>query len=225
MGNNEFHLPKATLAFLKGLQNNNNREWFDEHRNDYKVSFVEPLKDLVVHLGEALEKKLPGLRYEPRINGSIFRLNRDVRFSKNKSPYKTNGGVFLWVGNEKKLACPGVYFHLEARSLMLGAGVYMFAPDKLDIYRSRVEENGAALARALKKAEKAGFETGGEKLKRVPRGFDQESKYADLLKYKGLHTGKRYPAKKVTEPGLVKWLAREYAPTFDLVKVLEKSLF
>ena len=220
-----FCLPKEILKFLDGIAKNNNREWFDEHRGDYRDHFVEPLKDFTVVAGAAFAKKLPGLRYEPRINGSIFRLNRDIRFSKNKQPYKSNGGVFLWVGAKKKLECPGLYFHLEPEKLMIGAGAYMFTKDGLDRYRRYVASNGAALAKAVAKAEKAGFILAGEKLKRVPAGFEKDHKYAELLKHKGLYVGKDFPAKKAVTGDLLAFLEKELTSTIDMVKALEKALF
>lgn len=220
-----FALPKEILTFLTKLSKNNKKEWFDAHRDDYKEHFVEPLKDLTEAMGATFRAKIPGLRYEPRINGSIFRINRDMRFSKDKRPYKTNAGVLLWVGPKKKIECPGLYFHLEPDKLMIGAGVYMFTPEALDRYRRHVSNKGEVLARAIAKAEKGGHILGGDKLKRVPSGFDKNHKYAELLKHKGLHFGKEFPAKKAVTGDLMAFLKKEYAPTIDFVKVLENFLF
>lgn len=220
-----FTIPNEALSFLAGLERNNNKRWFDAHKAEYQENVLTPLKMLVTALGFALSGKLPGLKHDPRVNGSIFRINRDTRFSRDKRPYKTHAAVFLWVGPAEKLACPGVYFHLDASELMLGAGVYMFARESLDTYRRNVAAKGGALAKAIAKAETAGFELGGEKLKRVPSGFPPDHKHAELLKMKGLHVGKTYPAKKATEGDLIGWLVKEYAPTLELVKALEKMLF
>jgi len=218
-------MPKGALSFFAGLEKNNGKAWFDAHRAEYRDNVLEPLKFLVLALGGALSKKLSGLRYDPRVNGSIFRINRDTRFSKDKRPYKTHAAAFLWTGPAHKLACPGIYFHFDARELLLGGGVYMFAKESLDTYRHNVAAKGAALARAIARAEKAGFELGGEKLKRVPSGYSPDHKHAELLKMKGLHVTKTHSAKKATEGGLIGWLVKEYAPTFELVKALEKALF
>lgn len=220
-----FAFPKEALKFLKNLETNNNKGWFEEHRGEYHEFVLEPLKTLVAAIGPAFARKLPGLRYEPRVNGSIFRVNRDTRFSKDKRPYKTHAAAFLWVGSKEKLACPGVYFHLEANKLMIASGLYMFAPDSLSFYRRFAAEKGDEIARAVKKAEKAGFEIGGEKLKKVPPGFPKESKYAEFLKMKGFHAWKEYPAKKATEGDLVGWLIKEMEPSIDVIRVLEKAIF
>ncbi len=220
-----FAIPKEALTFFARLEKNNKKEWFDKHKEEYRANVLEPLKNLVSDLGSSIQKKLPGLSYEPRVNGSIFRINRDVRFSKNKKPYKTHAGVFLWVGPDKKLNCPGIYFHLESKRLLIGAGAYMFSPESLARYREYVDEKGNLLAKAIKKAEKAGFELGGEKLKRVPSRFDKEHKHAELLKMKGLWVEKTCPATVAIKGDLVKWLAKEYAPALDVVKALGKALF
>ncbi|MEM6991152.1 MAG: DUF2461 family protein, partial [Myxococcota bacterium] len=86
--------PKQTLTFLKGLGANNDKAWFTAHRADYDNYFMEPAKHFVVALGERLAKSSPGIHAEPKVNGSIFRINRDVRFSKDKRPYKDH--LDLW---------------------------------------------------------------------------------------------------------------------------------
>jgi uncharacterized protein (TIGR02453 family) len=220
-----FAIPTAALTFLRGLEKNNTKTWFDDHRATYRNDIVEPLKDLAVLLGEAFEKAIPGLNYDPRVNGSIFRLNRDARFSKNKNPYKTNLGVFVWRGPAKKMECPGIYFHLEPTMLMVGSGIYMFTPEQLAIYRRHVDAKGEVIARAVAKGEKAGFALGGEKSKRVPRGFDADHPHAELLKHKGFFLSKEYPAKRATQPGLIPFLKKELAPTVDLVNRLAEALY
>ncbi len=219
-----FHLPKEAITFFKGLEENNSKTWFDAHRDDYQNNVLEPLKFLVMALGAVFTRKLPGLVADPRVNGSIFRINRDTRFSRDKSPYKTHAGVYLWIGPGEKLACPGLYFELTARHLLLGSGTYMFADSAIGAYRRFVAEKGSRLATAIRKAEKVGFELGGEKLKRVPSGFDPAHKHAELLKHKGLYVMKTLPAKTAASGDLVGWLTKEFTPTLDVLKVLKEAL-
>lgn len=219
-----FNFPKKAPAFFAGLERNNNKAWFEAHKDEYTENVLEPLKILVTGLGAVLSPKLPGLRSAPKVNGSIFRIYRDTRFSKDKRPYKAHAGAFLWVGEGPKLARPGVYFQLDARHVLLGAGIYMFGKDGLDRYRRYAAVNGGALDRAIKKAEKAGFETGGEALKRVPRPYPQDHEHAEFLKMKGLHVSKTFAASRATRGDLIGWLRKEYAPTFDLIKQLEKAV-
>ncbi len=220
-----FKFPNSALTFLAGLEKNNNKAWFEAHRSDYENHVLEPLKTLVMGLGTAMAKRLPGLKYEPKVNGSIFRIYRDTRFSKDKRPYKTHAGAFLWVGPGKKLDCPGIYFHLEAETVLIGSGAYMFARESLDPFRKHVATRGAALFKAVSKAENTGFVAGGESLKRVPPGYDPGHKYGNLLKMKGLHATKTFKSSKVTRGNVIEWLTREYQPTVDLIKAIEKAIF
>jgi uncharacterized protein (TIGR02453 family) len=217
--------PRRALTFLDNLSKNNNKEWFDEHKQEYNENVLEMLRVLVLALGNKMSKKLPGLRFDPKVNGSIFRIYRDVRFSKDKTPYKTHAACFWWVGPAQKLSCPGIYFHLEPKNLMLGAGIYMIDKAYMENYRRYVSENGDHLAGEIMRAEKAGFTLGGESYARVPSPYPQDHGNAELLKMKGLHISKSYPSKVVTQGNLIKWLEEEYKPTLSLVKILEKALF
>ncbi len=224
-GVSSFCFSKEALKFLVGLEKNNNKEWFDTRRDIYEEHLLSPMKTFVSLLGRELESKLSGLNYTPKVGGSLFRINRDIRFSKDKRPYKTHTAAFLWVGPSAKMECPGVYIHLDAKNLLIGAGLHMFSKDGLDAYRNYVDKNGAVLQKAINKADKAGFELGGEKLQRVPTMYDKGHKYGELLKMKGMHVGKKFPASAATKPGLVSMLKKEYTPALDLVKILERALF
>lgn len=192
--------PKGTLAFLKGLQKNNTKEWFDAHRKDYEEQVDGPSKAFVVAMGERLAEIAPKIQAVPKVNGSLFRINRDTRFSADKSPYKTSIGVFFWEGSRPKMECPGFYLHLEPRAMMLGAGIYMFTKDALEVYRKAVVD--PKLGPALRKAVDAvGPETVGQagcgmpldRYKKVPKGYDPAHPNADLLLLKGLHAGCEEP--------------------------------
>src|SRR5690606_19091043 len=166
------HFSAQTLAFLKGLSANNNKAWFDAHRADYEAHYIAPAKEFVSALGPALQQLSPGLQAEPRVNGSIFRINRDVRFSKDKTPYKDHLDLWFWEGESRSFACSGLFFRLQAKQLILGAGMHRFDKPWLERYRAAVldEDKGKALTALLKKAEKAGYAVGGDNLKKVPRG-------------------------------------------------------
>ena len=142
-------------------------------------------------MGDALRGKVPGINADPRTDRSIFRIHRDVRFSKDKSPYKPNLGVILWDGPGAKMESSGFYLHLEPPEFYLGCGYYMFSKESLAAYRELVThpKAGPALLRAVKLVEKRGYSIGGEKTKRVPRGFDPAHPRAELLKHKGLYAG------------------------------------
>lgn len=215
----------STSVFFKGLERNNSKTWFDTHRADYHTHVLEPLVALVAGFGAAMDRKLPQLRYDPRVNGSIFRINRDTRFSKNKLPYKTHAGALWWLGPGHKLESASLYFQIDAKTLFLGTGAYMFAKTAYEPYRAFVAgKGGARLATAVARAQRAGWEPGGDSYVRVPAGYSPDHPRGDLLKRKGFYVIKSHPVKEAFRDGLAAWLAKEFAPTLDVARELQKAL-
>jgi uncharacterized protein (TIGR02453 family) len=114
--------PREALAFLAALAENNEREWFAAHRDEYESTLLEPARDFVVETGEELRGRGLDVHADPRVNGSIFRINRDTRFSKDKRPYKTHLDLWLWQGEGPSRSCPGFFFRLSPEALLLGSG-------------------------------------------------------------------------------------------------------
>lgn len=183
--------PKSTLPFFKDLAQHNEKAWFDAHRAAWDEEIAPAMLALCEELSQRLAKAMPRLTFVPRVGGSLYRLNRDTRFSKDKSPYKTHVAALLWEGGEKH-ASPGVYLHVAPGEVIFGGGLYVFDEAQLDRYRKRVvhERAGEALAAAVKKAEKAGLALGGEKTARPPRGVRPDHPQAELSKHKGLVAAK-----------------------------------
>ena len=183
------NFPEDAVKFLAKLKRNNNRKWFESHKEEFIASVLEPAQEFVLVLGEMLRAVAPGIIAIPKTDKSIFRLHRDVRFSKNKSPYKSNLGIIWWEGDRKKMECSGFYFHVEPEYFFLGAGQYMFADDLLKKYRRVVYDPDKAkeLDTIVKKLKKKGFELGGKTFKRVPKGFDTEYPFSDYLLYNGIY--------------------------------------
>ena len=129
---------KETIRFFTGLRRNNDRDWFAAHREIYDQHVMEPAKAFVVAMGERLRTVAPRIVAVPLVNKSIFRINRDTRFSLDPSPYKTNLGLYFWEGTKGRMECPGFYFHLEPPDLFLGGGMYMFPDSLVPRYRRAV---------------------------------------------------------------------------------------
>lgn len=184
--------PEETLQFFRGLTRHNDKPWFEAHRRDYDDHVIAPARAFVSAMGPRLQKKVPGIQADPRTNKSIFRINRDTRFSKDKRPYKTNLAIMFWEGDRPRMECPCFYFHLEADQLMLGGGIYLFQPDQLAEFRRSVDDGRLAgqLERALKGQVKRSCQaTHIEAYKKVPKGYSPDHPRADLLKLKGLTLG------------------------------------
>ena len=181
--------PKKFTAFFSGLKKNNSKAWFDDHRQAYENDVKAPAAEFVVALGERLKKIAPNIQAIPKVNKSLFRLNRDVRFGPDKSPYKTNMGILFWEGHRKRMECTGFYFHVEGRKMMLAAGMHMFPKDFIEPYRGAVVDKtlGPQLVKAVKTVTGKGYEVGGVHYKRVPRGYDPDHKNTAFLLHNGLY--------------------------------------
>ena len=180
---NGFHDP--TFEFLRGIALNNDKAWFDDHKKDYKTHFVGAGQSFAAALALRLQTLHPGVHVEPRVNGSLFRINRDIRFSKDKTPYKTHLDLFFWLGEGRSRECAGFYFRLSPDAAWLGAGFHGFSKPVLEAYRDAVAgEAGAELSAIL--ASLGGYKIGGQHYKRVPKGFDPDHPRGDLLKHNAL---------------------------------------
>jgi uncharacterized protein (TIGR02453 family) len=170
-------------GYFIGLQLDNSKAYFDSHRTQYQREVRGPMEALLKHL-------------EPEFGpGKIFRPNRDLRFSADKSPYKTNIAADVGMG------AGGGYLSLDAKGLMAAGGRYMLESSQLPKLRSAVaaDRSGKQLAEIVAQLEAAGYDVGGEDLKRVPGGLPQDHPRARLLKHKRLYFWRNF--------GLQPWLA------------------
>ena len=183
--------PPAGLDFLFQLRLNNNREWFAAHKRDYIAYVRDPALALVVALGARLQELSPNLIVDTRTNGSgsLFRLARDARFSRDPTPYRTKIILSFWEGDGKKMECPGFAMEIEPEGGIQYVGVYGFTPALLAAYRRAVldEKLGVELVTALQAVRQAGnYTIGGEHYKRAPRGYPADHPRADLLRHNTL---------------------------------------
>ncbi len=185
--------PEEALQFYAKLALNNNREWFNPRKEYFRNTVLAPAQSFVEALGQRLQDELSrDIQFDPRTSGSgsIKRIYRDTRFSKDKTPYKTNLGIHFWQGHrERKFANPGFFFHMGLDGTLLYCGHYEFPRPMLAAYRKVVDdpELGAELETLLAKLRTIpGFDTGGSHYKRVPRGFAGDHPRADLLRYNAL---------------------------------------
>ena len=180
---------KDLVQFFKNLEKNNSKQWFDKHRNEYEDCVLFPSREFVVAMGKRLRKIAPEVNAIPQVNQSLFRINRDTRFSKDKSPYKTCMGIWFWEGRRKRMECSGFYFHHEGDRLLIGAGIKTFTKPLLEKYRPAVVDKnlGRELVTAVKKVTAKGYAVGGKHYKRIPRGYDESHPNAEFLLFNGLH--------------------------------------
>ena len=181
--------PKKTALFLNKLSKNNKREWFEANRSFYNSDFLEPATQFVIEMGDKLIDLDPEVVAIAKIDKSIFRLHRDVRFSKNKKPYKTNAGLYFWNSNAKKMDSSGFYFHLEPKSFGVGAGIYFFPPSTLKKYREVVSKPAKAkeLDKIVQALNKKGYSVMGKHYKKYPKGYNGDFPHSEYLLYNGIH--------------------------------------
>jgi uncharacterized protein (TIGR02453 family) len=182
--------PKETFDFLRDLELNNNRSWFESNRGVYEDRVLRPAQEFVVEMGDRLKTISPRVSAIPLVDKSIFRLYRDTRFSKDKTPYKTHIGLLFWQGPRKKLENPNYYVQLNKSSIFVGAGEYRFPADLLRPYRDSVvhRKRGTELRKILDRiTANPSYKIGGRHYKRVPRGYDPDHPNAELLLHNGLY--------------------------------------
>src|SRR6185369_7583421 len=166
----------ATLKFLKDLKKNNNKPWFDAHRKQYEAA-KNDFEILIQSILDKHSKNDPDLK-ELTAKKCMFRINRDVRFSKDKSPYKTNFGASMDKGG-KKSGLAGYYFHLEPGKSFIGGGIWMPQPDALRKVRQEIDYGFDEFRKIVESKKfrsifKEMYSGEGMQLAKVPQGFEKD---------------------------------------------------
>ncbi len=195
------------FKFLKELKANNNREWFTPERKAvYQDHLVEPMRSLLAEL--RLRYQQEGLPYAPDPKSSMFRIYRDTRFSKDKTPYKVNIAATIPYGGEGKEGL-GNYLHIEPGACFFGGGAYFMDSAGLRRLRTRIADDPDELRAIAKGLKKTFGEIRGEKLKRGPVGFDKDHPAMDLLLYTQMWISTQFPDKLAGSPELVDWVVEK----------------
>jgi len=177
---------EATFSFLRSLAENNNREWFNEHKAEYEAHVREPARALIRAMAPELERFAPQFVADDRkLGGSLMRIYRDVRFSKNKLPYKTNIGIQFRHRQGKDVHAPGFYVHIEASEVFVGAGIWHPESDTLKKIRTYIDAHPTRWQDALQQKEFAQwFHLSGDALKRPPKGYAADHPMIEEIKRK-----------------------------------------
>jgi len=215
--------PKS-LAFLRALKRNNDREWFKARRDEYEAHVRRPMVAIIDRLAEDFRAFAPDLLTSER--ASLYRIYRDTRFSADKSPLKTHiAAIFPWKGLPKHEGA-GLYFHVSPSEVWAGGGMYM--PQTAQLQRVR-EHLAANLTRFRAIVESPAFRrrTGGldgEQLQRVPRGFAPDHPAAEYLKFRQFLAGRQYSAAFATSPRFYATLLALFREIAPLVTFLNEPL-
>lgn len=192
------------FTFLDDLRDNNERAWFESNRARYEREVREPLLEFTAALQEPLAAISPSILAIPKKQGgSLFRIHRDIRFSKDKSPYKTWAALQFRHEAAKNVHAPGFYLHFEPGNVLAAAGIWRPAKPELDAVRQAMDEDPDGWTGVRGAVEAAGWKFGGESLKRVPRGYESEHALADELKLKDYIVSVPLTEKQVCSPGFL----------------------
>ena len=208
-----------TFAFLRDLARNNDRTWFADNKTRYEESVKEPFLQFISDVGPELRKVSKNLVADPRpVGGSMFRIYRDVRFSKDKSPYKTHVGAHFEFGG-KGVHGPGYYLHLEPASCFVAGGMWMPEPSDLQKIRERISAKSADWKKAGAKLDHP-----EDALKRAPRGFDPDDPMIEDIKRKSFTSSVKLSDRQMTGADLVKTFVRSCKQIEPLMRFLAASL-
>jgi uncharacterized protein (TIGR02453 family) len=208
--------------FFRALAKHQDRDWFQLHRAEYERGWRQPMAALLAEVHDRIDRLFP---HHALAAPKVFRINRDVRFGKDKSPYKTHiGGYIALDGGSGPAAPMPLYLHVSPAETFAAAGHYMMLPPQLARFRAAVldDQQGPALTRILAPLARAGFTLGShEVLQRVPRGMDPTHPRAELLKRKGLVvTFPTLPRSLLVSAKLVPWLTAHVKRIVPLVEWL-----
>jgi uncharacterized protein (TIGR02453 family) len=217
---------KSAPGFFHELAVEMSREWFTANKARYQTEWVEPMTALLADVGKRLAPA-----YKPLVLGEpkLLRIYRDVRFAKDKAPYKTHIGAVITVAGKKvgEGGNAAIYVHLGAEEEFVGSGIYMFDAERLARWRKAVAgKAGAELATLIAKLRAKGYEVGGhDDYKRVPRGFAEDHPRADLLKMRGLTGGPGdIPRGLIHKPGFADWLVEHGKALAPMVRWLHVNV-
>lgn len=215
----------STLKFLKSLSQNNNKIWFDAHRNEYDIAksdFIELIEVLIADVA-VFDPVISGLEAKK----TVFRINRDVRFSKDKSPYKNNFGATLSAGG-KNMQTAGYYIQIQpGNKSFAGAGSYMPTPENLAKIRQEIDYNFKDFSKIFSSStfKKQFIELDEiEKLKTAPKGYDPSNPAIEFLKHKSFIVSRHFTDKEVLAPDFHKNLVQCFKASYPLNKFINNAI-
>ncbi|MBN4050410.1 DUF2461 domain-containing protein [Desulfobulbus sp. AH-315-M07] len=216
----------ALFKYLRELDANNNRDWFNANKTRYEQVLKEPAISFITDFGPYLQKISPHFVADPRpVGGSLFRIYRDTRFSKDKRPYKTNTGLHFRHEVGKDAHAPGFYLHIAPGECFIGTGMWRPDTASAKAVRSAIADDAKGWKRAVNgKAFRETFSLAGESLKRPPRGFDKEHPMLEDLMRKDFMATAELTQQQVVAPGFMKEVAKFCRVGSPLVSFLCKAM-
>jgi len=219
--------PKDFFAFFRELKAHNERPWFEANKQRFRDSVQAPMSAFIADMAPRLKKVSKNFVADPKPNGgSMFRIYRDVRFSKDKRPYKEHAACHFRHVLGKDVHAPGFYMHFAPGELFFGGGLWMPPPESLTKVREAIASKSATWKKMLEDRNFRKHFDGvkGEGLSRPPRGFDPEHRYIEDIKRKSFYAMREADQKLAASPALVDEVADTFAALSPLMKFLCSSL-
>ncbi len=202
----------ALFRFLKELRQHNDRDWFNANKDRYVGDVRDPLVAFVAAVAPKLSAISPHIVADPRPSGgSLLRIYRDTRFSRDKTPYKTNAALSFRLAPRRDVEAPGYYLHLEPGHVFMGAGMWHPSADALHAIRAAIVKD----PQGWKRAKRSGLSHGEDSLKRPPRGFAADHPFIEDLKRTSFTTGEAFTERQACSaefPDLFVRACRREAP-------------
>jgi uncharacterized protein (TIGR02453 family) len=214
--------PPEALKFLRNLERNNNRGWFQPRKETFDTKLKAPIMDLV----EAINAELPSFAPE-HINDpkkAVYRIYRDTRFSPDKTPYKTHIGAIFPRRGLGKQSSAGFYLQVSAKSVGIASGAYMPGKEELAAIRAWMAENHVAFRKASRGPEKLMGKLHGDSLTRMPKGFDPQHPAGDLLRMKSWLYWIELDVALAESPKLLSEVLKRFRATAPVVEMLNAPL-
>jgi len=189
---------KEGIEFLEELEMNNTKVWFENNRHIWQEHILKPNVAFVEEMGETLEMLVPTIKAKPKVSGSLFKIYRDTRFSKDKTPMKDKIGIIFWQGLAHRMQSASYYLFYDVNQYFIATGIRTFKPPLLKAYRKYIQNktNARNLHNILEDIKKKGYQLPEPKYKRLPQGFNKDDEYAYLSKYNAIFGFQTYKLDK-----------------------------
>jgi len=219
--------PSDFFAFFRELKENNQRAWFEENKSRFRDSVQAPMSEFIAAMAPELARISRHFIADPRPHGgSMFRIHRDVRFSKDKRPYKEHGACQFRHRLGRDVHAPGFYVHLGPSDVFVGAGLWMPEADALWKIRSAIAAKPAAWKKVVTDARfvRTFGALDGEQLRRPPRGFDPLHPFIDDIRRKSFVVGRKASEKQARSPAFAAEVGERFAASVPLMRFLCSAL-
>ena len=192
---------KEGIEFLIDLEMNNTKVWFENNRYIWEEHILKPNVAFVEEMGETLEMLVPMINAKPKVSGSLFKIYRDTRFSKDKTPMKDKIGIIFWQGGAHRMQSTSYYFFYNIEQYYIATGIRTFKPPLLKAYRKYIQNktNAKNLHQILEDIKQKGYQLPEPKYKRLPQGFKEGDEYSYLSKYNAIFGFQTYPLHEIND--------------------------